>query len=136
MIQSDLHKILDDKNRELSITELKQIIFELKQESFVLSEEAIAEYRKIRKETEKNEQMAFMARYKFHDGEKNAFKICLDLIDHWDECIIGEENYATRILNAITILRSVEHCPKPLDSVINNALKALLGDNKKYNKEG
>ena len=34
MTTADLHKILDDENRKLSLDELKQVIYEMKQGAF------------------------------------------------------------------------------------------------------
>lgn len=48
---------------------------------------------------------------------------------------ISKEEYGLRILNAITILKSVSYYPRPLNCIIENAINALLGETKKYNKE-
>lgn len=69
MTFTDLHKILDDENRKLSLDELKQVIYELKQDCF-------------------NEQIREVINgrnYYYYGGEQNAFQICLDLLEHLGE---------------------------------------------------
>lgn len=66
MTFEELHKILDDKDRKLSIEELKQVVFELKQDTFneLIKCEVCSKH------------------YKFYEGEQNAFQIVLDLLEH------------------------------------------------------
>jgi hypothetical protein len=69
MTTAELHEILDDENRKLTADELKEVIYQLKQD-------CNDEYYK-----------AFMAEGEedvanFYRGETNAFHICLDLLEH------------------------------------------------------
>lgn len=66
MTFTELHKILDDENRKLSLDELKQVIYELKQDAF---NELI------------RSEIGGM-QYKWYEGEQNAFQIVLDLLEH------------------------------------------------------
>lgn len=66
MTTADLHKILDDENYKLLLDELKQVIYELKQDAF---NELI------------RSEIGGM-QYKFYEGEQNAFQIVLDLLEH------------------------------------------------------
>lgn len=68
MTFEELHKILDDENRKLSLSELQNILYELKQDCF--HEEA------------KLDPTDRSCRY--YAGEQNAFYICLDLLEHLD----------------------------------------------------
>lgn len=76
MTTSELHKILDDENRKLSIAELKQVVYELKQDAF-------NEFGKALKTKWQNRQE--LRKIGFYDGEQNAFQICLDLLQHLEE---------------------------------------------------
>lgn len=77
MTFTDLHKILDDANRKLSLGELKQVIYELKQDAFT-------EFGKALETKTQNRQD--IRNIGFYDGEQNAFQIALDLLEH-----LGEE---------------------------------------------
>lgn len=77
MTTADLHKILDDENRKLTLAELKQVIYELKQDAF-------NEFGKILDKKSLDRQ--HIRNLGFYDGEQNAFQICLDLLEH-----LGEE---------------------------------------------
>lgn len=79
MTTEQLHDILDDANRKLTIDELKQIIYELKLDTsgeynkeFDAAQEALTLYL-----THKHEKLMH-----FYSGETNAFQICLDLLEH------------------------------------------------------
>lgn len=75
MTTSDLHKILDDENRKLSLDELKQVIYELKQDCF-------GEYAKLLEiKTIDRKRIRDLG---FYEGEQNAFQICLDLLEHFE----------------------------------------------------
>lgn len=69
MTTAELHKILDDENRKLSLDELKQVIYEMKQDAF---NELI------------RSEIGGM-QYKWYEGEQNAFQIVLDLLEHFKE---------------------------------------------------
>ena len=76
MTTADLHKILDDENRKLSLDELKQVIYEMKQDAF-------NEYAKaIEAKSQKRQDIRNIG---FYSGEQNAFQILLDLLEHLDE---------------------------------------------------
>ena len=72
MTTAELHKILDDENREITPKELCQIVCELKQDAW-------DEYYK-----ENDKKDANNYKLAFYDGETNAFQIVLDLLDHLD----------------------------------------------------
>lgn len=72
-----LHEILDNENRKLTLAELKQVIYELKQDAF-------NEFSKtLDKKSLDRQQIRNLG---FYDGEQNAFQVCLDLLEH-----LGEE---------------------------------------------
>ena len=73
MTTNELHDILDDENRTLTINELKQVVYELKQDC--IKESAI--------HLDKNS----LSNYHFYTGEANAFMICLDLLEHLESNI-------------------------------------------------
>lgn len=76
MTTADLHKILDSDNRKLSLDELKQVIYELKQDAFT-------EFGKALETKTQNRQE--IRNIGFYDGEQNAFQICLDLLERFGE---------------------------------------------------
>lgn len=68
MTTAELHEILDDENRKLTVDELKEIVYQLKQDCI-------------------NEQYIYIAKNdgekaEYYAGEVNAFYICLDLLEH------------------------------------------------------
>lgn len=69
MTTVDLHKILDDENRKLSLNELKQVIYEMKQDCF-------AEVQQHDVDSRENS---------YYYGEGNGFQIVLDLLEHFKE---------------------------------------------------
>lgn len=68
MTTAELHEILDDENRKLTADELKEVVYQLKQDTF----EKYCE--EMSKDNIPNSQ--------FYGGETNAFQICLDLLEH------------------------------------------------------
>lgn len=76
MTTSELHEILDNENRKLTLAELKQVIYELKQDAF-------CEFGKSLETKSLNRQE--IRNIGFYDGEQNAFQIVLDLLEHFDE---------------------------------------------------
>ena len=74
MTTEKLHEILDDPNRKLTVSELQQVIYELKND---VTHES---YKYI--ETGKTDSRN---NYSFYNGEANAFMICLDLLEHLKE---------------------------------------------------
>ena len=74
MTTAELHKILDDENRKLSLDELKQVIYEMKLDAFY-------EFGKsLEAETQTREAIRAIG---FYAGEQNAFQLCLDLLEHF-----------------------------------------------------
>ena len=70
MNAAELHEILDDENRKLTADELKEVVYQLKQDCW-------GEYSK---ENDKfNVDYKKLAEYR---GKANAFHICLDLFEH------------------------------------------------------
>lgn len=74
MTTADLHKILDDENRKLSLDELKQVIYELKQDCVDKYCEAF--------DTGDFSSHEIARKMNFYNGEQNAFQVCLDLLEH------------------------------------------------------
>ena len=68
MTTAELHEILDDENRKLTADELKEVVYQLKQDTFT-------EYMKI-------DPLVDFYGKAFYSGESNAFRICLDLLEH------------------------------------------------------
>lgn len=66
MTTEELHEILDDENKKLPLKELKQAIYELKQDCF----------------NELSNCENSIATTRFYQGEQNAFQIVLDLLEH------------------------------------------------------
>lgn len=82
MTTAELHEILDNPNRKLTIKELMQIIYELKQDVTNKSYEKLND--EIMCELQAN-KLAAQREYQFYTGEANAFMICLDLLEHLKE---------------------------------------------------
>lgn len=76
MTTAELHKILDDENCKLSLDELKQVIYEMKEDAF-------NEFGKSLERKSLNRQD--IRNIGFYDGEQNAFQIVLDLLKHFKE---------------------------------------------------
>ena len=70
MTTAELHEILDDENRKLTADELKEVVYQLKQDCW-------EEYYKENSKDDANNYK--LANY---SGEINAFCICLDLLEH------------------------------------------------------
>ena len=79
MTFTELHEILDDENKKLSPAELRQVIYELKQDAFNEFGKCL-ETKSLKRQEIRN--------IGFYDGEQNAFQIVLDLLEH----LKGEEN--------------------------------------------
>lgn len=80
MTISELQAILSDKAKKLSIAELKQVIYELKQDSFAGKNKIEEEY-----DNWGCERDEFLLNAGFYNGEQNAFQIALDLLEHLEE---------------------------------------------------
>jgi hypothetical protein len=70
MTTAELNEILGDENRKLTADELKEVIWQLKQDCWG------EYYKENAKENANNFKMAHLR------GEINAFFICLDLLEH------------------------------------------------------
>ena len=68
MTTAELHEILDNPQRKLTADEIKEVVFQLKQDAFELCRRSLMEEKHIRE--------------KYYSGESNAFQICLDLLEH------------------------------------------------------
>ena len=74
MTTEQLHEILDDPNRKLTTDQIAEVINQLKNDAF-------------------NEQYKLTViegkhtdwRISFYTGEMNAFQLCIDLLEHFDE---------------------------------------------------
>ena len=71
MTTAELHKILDDENRKLTTDELKEVVYQLKQDCF---DEVL--------KADGKDDIYLLG---FYNGETNAFQICLDLLEHLKE---------------------------------------------------
>lgn len=74
MTFEELHKILDNPNKQLTSAELAEVIYELKENVF---QEAMKLYEYTDIRSQKLQQWYF--------GEQNAFQIVLDLLEHLKE---------------------------------------------------
>ena len=68
MTTAELHEILDDENRKLTVDELKEVVYQLKCDAFNEATKRICNLEGYS--------------YRFYNGEVNAFQICLDLLEH------------------------------------------------------
>jgi hypothetical protein len=80
MTIAELHEILDDENRKLTVDELKEVVYQLKQDCWD------EYYKENAKENANNYKMAN------YSGEINAFFICLDLLEHLEGAGNGTTN--------------------------------------------
>lgn len=74
MTTNELHDILDDENKKLSLNELREVIYQLKND-------VINEAYKYSGRT--NKQACY--EYGYYLGEQNAFYLVLDLLEHLEE---------------------------------------------------
>jgi hypothetical protein len=77
MTTEELHEILDDENRKLTADELKEVVYQLKQDSYEEYSKALS-----------NENL-YISQY--YCGEHNGFQLCLDLLEHLE----GADNGTT-----------------------------------------
>lgn len=77
MTTAELHTILDDENKKLSLAELQQIVYELKQDCF--KEICILFDDFSNKQCGENH---YRHTNGYLMGEQNAFQIALDLLEH------------------------------------------------------
>lgn len=75
MTFNELHEILDNENKKLSLKELEQVIYELKQDCFNQEYLLLDVFR--------SEEVKMQIKY--YQGEQNAFQIVLDLLEHLKE---------------------------------------------------
>ena len=111
MITADLHKILDDENCKLSLAELKQVIYEMKQDAF-------NEYGKAIETKSQNRQD--IRNIGFYSGEQNAFQIVLDLLEHCDD-FNSELPYSW--LNTLKLLTVAAMCYADIKHLIESRTK-------------
>lgn len=83
MTDTELHEILDNEQRKLSPAELRQVIYELKQDCLKEMAKLLEEYNNWGCERED-----YLPKNGFYNGEQNAFQIVLDLLEH----LKGKEN--------------------------------------------
>ena len=76
MTTAELHEILDNEERKLTADELKEVIYQLKQDVFAKYSEAL--------------EHANLHISQYYCGESNAFQICLDLLEHLKEATTDE----------------------------------------------
>lgn len=70
MTTAELHKILDDENKKISLKEYQNVLYQLKNDTIGLST------------AEQFENQELTKKYHFYEGETNAFQIALDLSEH------------------------------------------------------
>ena len=71
MTTKELHDVLDDENRKLSSSELKEIVYQLKNDVLHKAYEYSARTNKMA-----------CYKYGYYMGEQNAFYLVLDLLEH------------------------------------------------------
>lgn len=81
MAFEQLHEILDDKDKQIYLDELKQVIYELKRDCNERGLDCLFLYTESNGKNELKEY----GEYKFYSGEQNAFQIVLDLLEHLKE---------------------------------------------------
>ena len=74
MTTNELHDILDDENRKLSLNELREVIYQLKTDVINKAYEYSGRT---------NKQACY--KYGFYMGEQNAFYLVLDLLEHLEQ---------------------------------------------------
>lgn len=74
-----LHDILDNENYKLSLKELQQVIYDLKQDCFHETFKLFDEL-----STNKISEEHYARDNSYYNGEINAFQIVLDLLEHLD----------------------------------------------------
>lgn len=123
MTFEELHEILDNENKKLSIEELKEVIYELKQDCCKNDMIVTDNYSqgKCYKET-------YISDSRYYTGEQNAFQIVLDLLEHFDENKVdhykieeAKKETANEILEEVSSFckenyQSVPGCDWKLDS--------------------
>ena len=67
MTTAELHEILDNENRKLTADELKEVVYQLKQDTFTEWNKAL-----------RGENLHIS---QYYCGETKAFEICLDLLE-------------------------------------------------------
>lgn len=70
MTVAELHEILDNKNKKITLKEYQEILFQLKQDTIEEQEKYI-----------KGNDLG----YSWYNGEMNAFQLALDLSEHIKE---------------------------------------------------
>lgn len=69
MTFEELHEVLDDEARKISLNELENMIYAMKQDCI----------------NEQYKRDMGSPLYQYYNGEANAFYICLKLLEHIDE---------------------------------------------------
>lgn len=72
MTIAELHSILDDKNKKISLKEFQEILFQLKYDTVAFA-------------TKEDFVNGTSNKYYWYNGETNAFQIALDLSEHIKE---------------------------------------------------
>jgi hypothetical protein len=86
MTTEELHEILDDEDRKLTVSELQEVIYKLKNDCLD----------KFNKATAKRDEG-------FYIGEQNAFQICLDLLEHLQDGQEENRQLKKRLENAVEL---------------------------------
>ena len=76
MTTAELYEILDDEKRKLTADELKEVVYQLKQDVFEKYSEAL-----------EHENLHIS---QFYLGEAKSFELCLDLLEHLKEATTDE----------------------------------------------
>lgn len=76
MTTAELHTILDDENKKLSLAELQQVIYDIKQDCIKMT------YKLIDDEKKRTDIEEYIFNSGYYCGEQNAFQIALDLLEH------------------------------------------------------
>jgi len=123
MTTAELHKILDEENKTISLKEYQEILYKLKNDTISC---ATREEFELQKQTPK---------YHWYHGETNAFEIALDLSEHINsnqkaiECLkeVREKLYKSAIQVVGTGVNAVRLYS--INEIFDNKIKELEGDN-------
>lgn len=88
MTYKELHTILDNPNKKLTFSEIKQVVYELKNDCLVEQSKIVDETLKLEKggiDENANHKLGF------YSGEANFAQLVLDLLEHFDfdQTIVG-----------------------------------------------
>jgi hypothetical protein len=85
-LEFKLREIIRDENKKLSLQELEQFIYELKNDCRELSNNTFNDLGELENTlSTKGQITSLRENIMYYDGEANAFQIVLDLLQHLDD---------------------------------------------------